>query len=493
MSTVAALPRQHENFLRGRLALLLVITVSALFAVADLPTGSTSSAQLALVACTATALAAAVMIAASARGDQTPAGLGTLCIAVIGIVGIAIPAQQLIDGERRSVLSFLGVSSPNVVSFAPQACLVYVLCLCSFALVELIPRRLPLRHDPERAASWESPPLYWALLVVGVGSTLALGAGASVDSFASRGQGSGQGIGVILQQCLLVAIACGVANKHWGHRAPAIASAAAMVFSLSFTTSRSGLLFVVVALGVRWLRRIRRQGLGTGTVVGFGVMAYAVAVFIVGFAQWRTQYARTGSADLLYYLGQASLDPVRRLATEGSLDTFDGLVLSLNVDREVVGATVLDPLRGVLNLVPSQLWPNKPGYLAPEITHYYTDFGGQAGIFLSGPGYALIVAGGVVGACLFFAALAAGFTWLFARYYHSPVITTILLYTMLRFIVGGDSFDFQYGLTLVMSTLLGLLVVRGVRTFVPRRGGRAASPLHGSGAAPPGARPAVRA
>ena len=39
--------------------------------------------------------------------------------------------------------------------------------------------------------------------------------------------------------------------------------------------------------------------------------------------------------------------------------------------------------------------------------------------------------------------------------------------------------------TLVLSTLLGLLVVWGVRTFVPRRGGGAL--------APPGARPARRA
>ena len=447
----------------GRALMLLAVTASALVCAGSLQAGNAYALALATPVCLTVALAATLLVASSAKTRLAPSGVGALCIAVIGVVGIAVPAQQLVDGERNSILGYLGVYSGNVISTAPRAVLVYLLCLCSFAVVELLPLRLPARKDPSTSPRWESPALYWSLLGVGMLSTLALGSTVSAAGLEERGQTSGQGIAAVVQQCLLLAIACGVANRHWGMKLPAVASALAMAFSLSFTSARSGLLFIVVALGVRWMRGIREKGLGAGLVAAFAALAYGASVFIVGFAQWRAAFRQTGRGNVLTYLFDASSDPIGRLSSEGALDTFDGLVLSLNVDRHVVGATVLDPLRGVLNLVPSQIWDDKPGYLAPEVTHYYTLFGGQSGLFLSGAGYSYIVGAGLLGACIFFFCLALLFRWLSARYWHSPIITAILLYSLLRFIIGGDSFDFQYGLTLVLSVLAGRALVAAAR------------------------------
>lgn len=450
--------RSRSNSLMStpRVVLLLVIVVSAVLCVALWGSSGFQALHLLIPICVAFAVASIFLIVSSARSDEAPAGIATLCMAIIGVVGIAIPAEQLVAGQRASILALLGVHSPNVVSYAPRAGLVYLLCMCALASSEMVPLhfRSSSLSRSERG-SWESPRLYSMLLLVGLVTTVAFGSAVSSATLATRGQVNGNGVVVVLQQCYLLAIVVGIGKRHWGSRWLAIVSGATLLFTLAYTGSRSGLLVVATALGVRWLQRIRSKGLGIGALVGAGALGYLAAVFIVGFRLWRDSVQQQGHGDLWTYLGDAAANPIGQLASQGALDTFDGLVLSLNVNPEVVGATIFDPLRAIIGLIPSQVWPDKPGYLGPEVTHYYTDFGGQAGIFLSGPGYAYIVEGGVLGAVAFFAVLGVLFRVLSTRFWFSSAIFTIVLYTMIRFIVGGDSFDFQYGIALTLSLGIG--------------------------------------
>jgi hypothetical protein len=186
------------------------------------------------------------------------------------------------------------------------------------------------------------------------------------------------------------------------------------------------------------------------------------ALFVVAFGQWRSAVRAYGSSDFLPWLTAALPFPWQQLSSKGSLDTLDGLILSLHVDRDLVGATVLDPLKGVVNLIPTQLWTGKPEFLGPRVTHYYTDFGGRSGIFLSGPGYLYIVFSGVVGMSLACLALGLASAYLLRRYRDSRILTVVIVYGLCRFLIGGDAFDLQYCLTLLISLGVATGVVRAL-------------------------------
>ncbi len=96
------------------------------------------------------------------------------------------------------------------------------------------------------------------------------------------------------------------------------------------------------------------------------------------------------------------------------------------------------------------------------MTHAYTDFGGRSGIFLSGPGYLYIVYAGVLGMALASLALGVGTALLLRRSRRSPVLTVVVVYGLCRFLIGGDAFDLQYCLTLLLSLGVGVGLVRGI-------------------------------
>jgi len=226
----------------------------------------------------------------------------------------------------------------------------------------------------------------------------------------------------------------------------------------------------------------RTRSLGRRAVAGLVVLYFSLDIF-VGLTSYRGQIASGQKVSFDQAFVEPLSDPTKNLVSSGGLDTFDGLVLAVNADRSAVGAKGSDPLKGILNLVPYQIWPNKPTFLSPVVTHYYTDFGGNAGIFLSGPGYAYLVWGGTVGIIAMWLLLGVSI----GKIWHSgssSIVKIVALYGVLRFFVAGDAFDLSYTLNILLALVLGRgLVWMAERLRLHIRG-------EGS-AAPPGLRPSV--
>ena len=124
--------------------------------------------------------------------------------------------------------------------------------------------------------------------------------------------------------------------------------------------------------------------------------------------------------------------------------------------------------------MPYQIWPNKPEFLSPTVSHEYTMFGGNSGMFLSGPGYMYLIFGGLAGAILGFGLLGfmVGFGLRVLR--DRPFWALFILYFLVRFLSGGDAFDGLYVLTLMAGLIPARLLALLFRGVVVRRG-------HGSG------------
>jgi hypothetical protein len=146
-------------------------------------------------------------------------------------------------------------------------------------------------------------------------------------------------------------------------------------------------------------------------------------------------------------------DPWGRLQQQG-LDTVDGLILSTKVDRDYVGASVADPLKIVTGFVPRLVWPEKPPWLGEMVTQHYTNFG-AGGIFLSGPGYTVIVFGTAAAVPLLFLLLGFFTESIFRRMTEPSIWTVLLAYFLVRFFFAGDAFDAFHVLGLGIVVLVG--------------------------------------
>ena len=148
------------------------------------------------------------------------------------------------------------------------------------------------------------------------------------------------------------------------------------------------------------------------------------------------------------------MNPFGQLWEIGGLDTLDGLSLATKVNPDAVGASWSDPAKAVLGFIPHQLWPDKPEWLGSTVTQYYTAFE-AGGIFLSGPGYLLIVFRSKLGIALGFLLLGLMSEALFRRLRVVSIWTVLLAYFLLRFSFGGDAFDAFHVLGLALVVLGG--------------------------------------
>jgi len=231
------------------------------------------------------------------------------------------------------------------------------------------------------------------------------------------------------------------------------------------------------ALMVRLLFAFARTTHPMRYVAAGAIAIYCGAVLFVGVSSWRGLVISGQSPSFLSQIYLASLDPFGQL-TNGGLDTLDGLTLAIAIDPGRIGATWTDPLKAITNLVPSQIWPSKPEWLGAVVTHYYLNFGGRAGIFLSGPGYLYLVFGGVFGMAMAFFAIGFAFETLLGRLRKPQILIGLALYFLFRFFIGGDAFDIFNTITL----LVGLLVGSGLAGLLPRT----TSPIDSSNALIPG-------
>lgn len=409
--------------------------------------------------------AAATSCISSVRGERGFGPIATAVFCVTTIFAVALPGQLLLTNQRQSVLAFFGIRSPNVVSDVPKAYLITLLCLCAFAITDgqtYVPKIRRLRGSVKRILPSERVPTYLALMVIGATSLLLLGSAQTQQALTLRGETRGTGWQVFFTNLLPLGITLGIVRRHWNDRRLALLSLLGAIMVGTSVSSRSVLLLPAVAILIRVLRAIRTRPISVRSVVILVATAYASALLIVAFGQWRTQVTESGHGSFVHQVLIAAPDPLVGLAAKGSVDTLDGAVLAVNVNRDAVHASYFDPLKAITNLVPYQLWHSKPGFLSNEVTRYYTSFGGLSGIFLSGPGYSYVVFNGALGMSLAFGALGLVAGRLSQSWFDRPLWYCLFLYFCVRFFLGGDALDGLFILTMA----LGLVFARSVGTLV---------------------------
>ncbi len=387
-------------------------------------------------------------------------GLGSLIFGLGSLLAVVVPGWQLHEGTRKSILTSLGVTSNLVEDDIPRAFILFACCLAAFSVFELSGTREEastsgVKRLPSRL-SWNAREVYYALMIMGSPVTLLLSRGSRSSAFSQRGTAHGQGVIVVLGYCVPLAIALGLTYRHWGSKRLAAVSAVATLAFTVVTGTRTPLILLACAAVPRVVRWLTRRG-ARPQAYGAALLAmYCGAGLVIGVAQWRHSVTTGEGVGLADSISAGMVNPIGGLAQQGGLDTVDGAVLSLNVKRSDLGVSYFDPTKALTTLVPYQLWPDKPKFLGPEVSHYYTLFGGNAGIFLSGPGYGAIVYGGIPGATALFAILGYATRRVLRARAHG-IGTGLFIYFLVRFFFGGDAFDAFHVLNLCIG--LGLASV----------------------------------
>jgi hypothetical protein len=395
--------------------------------------------------------------------------LGSAIFAGGILIAVILPGVQLVLNTRRSRLEDNGFPTQDVGHDLALAFLIFTMALLAFWAGELLAEAVSVRRGRDQVAPsrpigrpWESQATYWFLMVVGVVLIIA-----SIGSnFSQRGTVTGQGAIQLFGYSAPLAIAVGILNKHWGSRILAAVSIGLMTF-LILEGIRTPLLIIAAAAGVRYLYSTRNRGFGLREIVVIALAIYVGSVMLVSLSAWRGQKNTGGNLGLPEIVVLAAQDPFTHLQQQG-LDTVDGLILATKVNPKFAGAKPTDPLKVFTGFIPHQLWPSKPPWLSAQITQLYTNFG-AGGIFLSGPGYILIVFGTAAAVPIAFLLLGFFCERIFRRMTVPSIWTALLGYFLVRFYFAGDAFDAFHvlGLCLVVLTARGFAALTELRHRPP--------------------------
>jgi hypothetical protein len=426
----------------------------------------------ALILAVLSILIASRSLGASRVSLRAGGGFSRLGSAIFGagiLIAVILPGVQLVLGTRKSRLEDNGFPTQDVGHDLALAFLIFTMALLAFWAGELLADAITMRKGrdavvPSRPIGrpWETRATYWFLLVVGVGLIIA-----SIGSdFSQRGTVTGQGAIQLFGYSAPLAIAVGILNRHWGSRFLAAVSLAVLAFLIA-EGIRTPLLIIAAAAGVRYLYSTRTRRFGLREIVIIVLAIYVGSVMLVSLSAWRGQKNTGGTLGLPEIVVLAAQDPFVHLQQQG-LDTVDGLILATKVDRKLAGAKVTDPLKSVTGFIPHQIWPSKPPWLSAEITQLYTNFG-AGGIFLSGPGYTLIVFGTAAAVPILFLLLGFFSQRIFRRMTEPSIWTALLAYFLVRFFYAGDAFDANHvlGLCLVVLTARGFSALTDLRHRPP--------------------------
>ena len=426
----------------------------------------------ALVLAVLSILIASRSLGASRVSLRTGGGFSRLGSAILGagiLIAVILPGVQLVLGTRKSRLEDNGFPTQDVGHDLALAFLIFTMALLAFWAGELLAEAIAVRKGrdavvPSRPIGrpWETRATYWFLMVVGVVLIIA-----SIGSdFSQRGTVTGQGTIQLFGYSAPLAIAIGILNRHWGSRFLAAVSLGVLAFLIA-EGIRTPLLIIAAAGGVRYLYSTRTRRFGPREIIVIVLAIYVGSVMLVSLSAWRGQKNTGGTLSLPDIVVLAAQDPFVHLQQQG-LDTVDGLILATKVDRKLAGAEVTDPLKSVTGFIPHQIWPSKPPWLSAQITQLYTNFG-AGGIFLSGPGYTLVVFGTAAAVPILFLLLGFFSERIFRRMTQPSIWTALLGYFLVRFFYAGDAFDANHvlGLCLVVLTARGFSALTELRHRPP--------------------------
>ena len=421
-------------------------------------------------------LTVVVLLSTSSWGDvlrgitlnEPPRRAGSAILAPVAMFTVTLPSASLVWNSRIAKveqLTGLQMATPQALLIALN---IFTLCLIAFWAGEGVLKPISkLRVLPELLGNsrtkWQAP----QGILMAVGMTVALVAlgGDKASELSERGTQTGQGLLVLAWWCLPLGIAIGVLHRHWGSRWRIGLSCTGLLLLLS-SGVRSPLILVALAFVPDLARRLahsRRPGIIAlgGAAAGYLLISVAAALSL-----WRG-LIRNGTPipffDALFvYLP----DPARALTTSG-IDTVDGLLFIQHLPANAVNANLLDLLKVFSTAIPSQFYADKPEFISNMLSREYLGFG-AAGMFLSGPGYLMLIGGGVAAAAALFAFGGLVFRHLASTRF-GGVTWLIAAYTLVRFFMGGDAFDFYQGLTLVAISIASIVAARSLAVFTGRR------------------------
>jgi O-antigen/teichoic acid export membrane protein len=402
---------------------------------------------------------------ASLRHDHRLRFFGSLLISAAVLLTIAIPGLQLSTGARISKLAVLGASVPTQETPTSIAFALSILALVAFFVGELLVATLRQPGDQATLVnlkSWGNKSrvidreIYIALAIVGLVALLTTHS-ASQETFVTRGEIRGEGIVDLALKAGWVAVALGILRSHWNSKVLASFSGILTILIVAQGV-RTPMLIIGAAMAIRFLTQIAKSKRRWPSVAGGILLVYAGLVLAVSLSQWRGEIRDGKSPSLLNVVAESSGDPISRL-TPGGLDTFDGLILAQSVDGQALGIKWTDPEKAFTSFVPYSLWPTKPEFFSPIVTHAYTQVGGKGGIFFSGPGYAYIVYRGTIGVVFVFLFLGILSGFVFRRARIDSIFTAIWAYFFFRFFMAGDAFDAFHAMGLALVVLIAYVGV----------------------------------
>lgn len=394
---------------------------------------------------------------AAVRDSRQPERMGSAVLAPLALLTVTVPSISLVWRTRTANverLTGIELASSEALTFA---LLLFAACVLSFWIGEGIIRPVQdQRHpiDTNDIDKWKSAQLI--LMFAGVTTAVTRIGGDRALEFSERGTQEGQGVAVLLWWCLPLGIGIGFLFKHWGSRWRLLLGLGGIALIVN-SGVRSPLLVIAIALVPLVLNALAKARRPARVWVMTSAGTYVLLAVGGAISAWRGSIRYGTPVSFNESLWNALANPLRSLTTSG-FDTVDGLILVHSLPAGVVDASLFDLLKIFQTAVPRQLYPDKPEFISNIISRDLLGFG-AAGMFMSGPGYLILIGGGWLVAILLFAAGGLVFRQSAGRRF-GGVAWLICTYTLVRFFMGGDAFDFYQGLTLVAIATLALLIAK---------------------------------
>jgi hypothetical protein len=294
------------------------------------------------------------------------------------------------------------------------------------------------------------------LVAIGVVATILFPA----PSIEDRADG-GQGLGTLLRTFLIVGLAYLVYFRAFGKARYWVVAAAGTILLVAGNV-RSPLLVIACGYLASELSRGRlRRGRRLVVLVVLVVAFAAVGSLMSNFRANITREYGYSTAEVI----QQTAENPWIAPYEAGLDTLDGYRFSERLSH-LEPARPWDILNVVTTFVPRAVWPEKPDDISVQMSAKYLHYR-ASGQFLSPVGYLTLLVGSYPGALVALAVVTALLVALVRRTWTSFGYA-IVLCVIIRFMIGGSSFDFYYGLTLAVP----VVVVLGLRSFLRAAGGR---------------------
>lgn len=276
------------------------------------------------------------------------------------------------------------------------------------------------------------------LITVGIFANIVFPAGSIED----RGAESGQGVFVILKNCLVIGLAVLSFYKFFDSKKLIFVAFMGVCFLISGNV-RSPLLVVLLgyAAGV-----IARKEIKVSSLFGFAFLGVVLAVAGAFMSAYRGEMIKGRIPDPVIVLNETMSNPFVA-AYQSGVDTLDGYRLSAKVQP----GEPSDPknlLVAFTTFIPRAVWPNKPTDLSIRISARYLHYG-AGGAFLSPIGYLRLAMGGYIRAVAVWGIIIFILSSVYIRQYRT-IIGLFIINMTFRLTLAGSPFDIYYTLTLAL-------------------------------------------